>query len=197
MVMEAIFGAIVKALSPYLDARASVYIIERCCPPTEPPAEGGGPRSPSPRSPPSSPTRSNPGDPELPHPLVAELAAAARADAPRTPNVPLGSVPRRTRAIQEARLLEARARLAADATRAAAEGLAESEADLAAATPTEVVGEAPPAGAADTIGIAPGDHWMPSLHMQDPIMEPPLIPMANPFRIRRSEIRDRRVPRLA
>ena len=91
-----------------------------------------------------------------------------------------------------------RAKLTADAKRAAVEGLAESETELAAATPTEVVGEAPPAGAADAIGIvAPGDHWMPSLHMQDPIMEPPLIPMANILRIRRSEIRDRRVPRLA
>ena len=187
--MEAIFGTIVKALSPYLVAGASVYIIERFCPPTEP-------RDPEPAI--AEPARSNPGDPELPHSLVAELAAAARADAPRTPNVPLGSVLRRNRAIQQAGLLFARARLAADATRAAAEGLAESEAELAAANPTEVVGEAPPAGAADAIGIvAPGDHWMPSLHMQDPIMEPPLIPMANLFRIRRSEIRDRRVPRLA
>ena len=103
---------------------------------------------------------------------------------------------------------------AADATRASAEerialelGLAESEAEAAAANPMGIVGEettagavgeAPPASAADPIGIvAPDDHGMPSLHMQDPIMEPPLIPMANIWRIRRTEIRNRRVPRLA
>ena len=187
-----------KGLSPYMIAGASICIIDRCCPPTYPPAEGGGPRSPSPRSPPSSPTRSNPQDPELPHPLVAELAAAARADAPRTPNVPLGSVLRRNRALRRARLLFERAKFAADAKRAAAEGLAESEAELAAANPMGVFGEAPPAGAADPIGVvAPDDHGMPSLLMLDPITALPLIPLANIWRIRRTEIRNRRVPRLA
>ena len=113
--------------------------------------------------------------------MVAELDAEARADAPRTPNVPLGSVLRRNRALRRAWLLFERAKLAADATRAAAEGLAESEAEAAAADPIGIV--------------APDDQEL-SLFMLDPT-ELPRIPMATIWRIRRTEIRNRRVPRLA
>ena len=152
--MDAICGAIVKGLSPYIIAGASICIIDRCCPPTDPPAEGG--------------------------------AAAARADAPRTPNglqVPLGDVLRRDRAIEQARLQFARARLAADETRAAAEAEAAAAGAVGEAPPAGAVGEAPPAD--DDIGLL------------DPILALPLIPMANIMRIRRREVRSLRVPRLA